>query len=154
VFDRVECLLLRLGKRPSRVGDDAGFVGNRIQFAMFREACLIVEEGLATIDEVDDVVRYSFGWRLPFLGPFLVADLAGLDVYEEVYRTMCERFGERFAVPAGLAALVADGKLGVKSGQGFRRLDQERAERIAASRDRAYDALGEVVDAFQAEADG
>jgi 3-hydroxybutyryl-CoA dehydrogenase len=116
--DAMEALLRTLGKRPVRVGDGAGFVGNRIQFAMFREAALVVAEGLATAEQVDDVVRHSFGWRLPFLGPFQIADFAGLDVYAGAYRALEAAFGERLAAPALVEDMVAQGRLGVKSGAG------------------------------------
>ena len=80
--------LTRLGKAAVVVGDGPGFVANRIQFAMFREAARIVEDGLATPEQVDEVVRSSFGFRLPFFGPFTIADMAGLDVYADIYETL------------------------------------------------------------------
>ena len=80
--------LTRLGKTPVVVGDGPGFVANRIQFAMFREAARIVEDGIAGPEQVDEVVRSSFGFRLPFFGPFTIADMAGLDVYADIYETL------------------------------------------------------------------
>jgi 3-hydroxybutyryl-CoA dehydrogenase len=147
VLERLEALLERLGKRPVRVGDSAGFVGNRIQFALFREAAAVVAEGLATAEQVDDVVRHSFGWRLPFLGPFRIADYAGLDVYDGAFRAMEARFGERLAAPPLLRELVAQGRLGVKSGGGF--LGEEPDPEFVVRRDRAYVALAELVEAFE-----
>ena len=147
-----EELLGRLGKRPVRVGDAAGFVGNRIQFAMFREAAAVVAEGLATPEQVDEVVRHSFGWRLPFLGPFRIADHAGLDVYAGAYAALEASFGERFAAPERVRELVAEGRLGVKAGGGFLDHDPEEARAMALRRDRAYVELGTVVEGFEAEA--
>ena len=73
--------LERLGKEPTVVGDTAGFVANRIQMAMFKEAAAVVAEGFASAEDVDRIVRGSFGFRLPFFGPFAIADMAGLDTY-------------------------------------------------------------------------
>ena len=75
-----------IGKRPVVVGDGPGFVANRIQNALFLEALRCVEEGLASPDEVDEVVKSCFGFRLPFFGPFQIADMAGLDVYMSVLK--------------------------------------------------------------------
>jgi len=66
-------------KQPVVVGNGPGFVTNRIQNALFREAVRCAEEGLASPDEVDAIVRSTFGFRLPFFGPFQIADMAGLD---------------------------------------------------------------------------
>ena len=65
--------------------DVPGFVGNRIQLVMAAEAFRCVEEGIATPEAVDAIVRSSFGFRLGAFGPLQVSDLAGLDVYESVY---------------------------------------------------------------------
>ena len=72
------------GSAPPSSATGPGFVANRIQNALFLEAVRCVEEGLASPQEVDEVVRSCFGFRLPFFGPFQVADMAGLDVYENV----------------------------------------------------------------------
>jgi 3-hydroxybutyryl-CoA dehydrogenase len=151
-LEATEELLGRLGKRPVGVGDAAGFVGNRIQFAMFREAAAVVAEGLATPEQVDEVVRHSFGWRLPFLGPFRIADYAGLDVYAGAYAALEASFGERFAAPERVRELVAEGRVGVKAGGGFLDHDPEEARAMALRRDHAYVALRTIVDQFDAGA--
>ena len=75
VVAEARAFLLALGKRPATVGSAPGFVANRIQLALFREALACVEAGLATPQEVDEVVRSCFGFRLPFYGPFQIADM-------------------------------------------------------------------------------
>ena len=100
--ERVVGALARLRKTPVLVGDGPGFVANRIQFAMFREAARIVEEGLAEPEQVDEVVRSSFGFRLPFFGPFTIADMAGLDVYADIFDTLEAGLGQDFAAPGVL----------------------------------------------------
>jgi len=139
-------LLTKAGKWPVVVKDRPGFVCNRLQFALFREAAAMVEEGIATPEEIDAVVTGSFGYRLPFFGPFAVADMAGLDVYESAYRVLEEEYGDRFRAPARLAALVADGQLGTKTGGGFRSIRAEEIPEIVSRRDRAYAELRPIVD--------
>jgi 3-hydroxybutyryl-CoA dehydrogenase len=144
VVETAVALLRRLGKDPAVVGDGPGFVANRIQFAMFREAAMIVEEGLATAEETDRVVRGSFGFRLPFFGPFTIADMAGLDVYAGAFRVLEEEFGPRFSAPPSLRALVGDGKLGTKAGGGYL-LDAGAGGELTERRDRLYAALRRLV---------
>jgi 3-hydroxybutyryl-CoA dehydrogenase len=134
-------LLQRLGKDPAVVGDGPGFVANRIQFAMFREAARIVEEGIATAEETDRVVRGSFGFRLPFFGPFAIADMAGLDVYAGAYETLEAELGSQFSAPSSLRALVAAGRLGTKAGGGYLLDDGAGGGAGAERRARLYAAL-------------
>lgn len=134
-------LLRSAGKAPVIVADTPGFICNRLQFALFKEAALMVEEGVATPERIDAVVRSSFGFRLPFFGPFAIADMAGLDVYANSYRTLEDAYGERFAVPTSLRAKVDAGDLGLKSGHGYLDLTPEAAAAMVRSRDRAYVAL-------------
>jgi 3-hydroxybutyryl-CoA dehydrogenase len=145
VVARVSALLLRLGKRPVTVGDRAGFVANRIQLAMFKEAASIVAEGIASAGAVDDVVRNSFGFRLPFLGPFMIADLAGLDVYAGAYAALEADLGARFAAPQALLDLVAAGHLGAKTDGGFSTLDEPEAAELIRRRDAFYGALARLL---------
>lgn len=141
VVDEVVGALRRLGKIAVVVGDGPGFVANRIQFALFREAAQIVEDGIATAEQVDEVVRSSFGFRLPFFGPFTIADMAGLDVYADIFETLERALGAGFAAPAILREHVDRGELGVKAGGGFLELSPAQADALIDRRDRAYVAL-------------
>jgi 3-hydroxybutyryl-CoA dehydrogenase len=145
VVDRLVGFLRSIGKRPAVVGDGPGFVANRIQNALFLEAVRCVEEGLASPQEVDEVVRSCFGFRLPFFGPFQVADMAGLDVYENVLDVLADGLGERFEAPGPLRDLVKVGRTGTKSGAGFLRYTDEERERLLLERDRRYAALNELL---------
>jgi 3-hydroxybutyryl-CoA dehydrogenase len=146
VVERVVGFLRDIGKRPAVVGDGPGFVANRIQNALFLEALRCVEEGLASPQEVDEVVRSCFGFRLPFFGPFRIADMAGLDVYISVLETLKEGLGERFETPDVLRELVEQGRTGTKSGAGFLEYSDEERERLLLERDRRYAALGELLE--------
>jgi 3-hydroxybutyryl-CoA dehydrogenase len=143
--DRVFDLLRRIGKRPAEVADHPGFVANRLQMALLREAIAIVDEGLATHESLDEVVRTTFGFRLPFFGPFLIADMAGLDTNASVFETLESGIGPEFAVPGPLRELVDAGKFGTKSGEGFRAYTDEESEALLLERDRRYAALAKLL---------
>jgi 3-hydroxybutyryl-CoA dehydrogenase len=145
VVERVMGFLRGIGKRPAVVGDGPGFVANRIQMALFLEALRCVEEGLASAQEVDEVVRSCFGFRLPFFGPFQIADMAGLDVYVSVLKTLEEGLGERFEAPGALRERVERGRTGTKSGAGFLEYSDEERERLLMERDCRYAALSELL---------
>jgi 3-hydroxybutyryl-CoA dehydrogenase len=138
-------LLRGLGKLPVLVSDTPGFVANRLQYALFTEALRCVEEGVATPEQIDDAVRGSFGFRLPFFGPFRIADMAGLDVYAAVYEVLERELGPRFAPPSLLGEIVERGRLGTKTGAGFHDYDRDEANKLVAGRDRLYAALGELL---------
>lgn len=146
VTGQVRRLLERLGKRPVVVGDAAGFVANRIQFAMFREAALVVEEGIATAEQVDEVVRASFGFRLPFFGPFMIADMAGLDVYSGAYQALEADFGQRFSVPSSVREFVQNGRTGAKVGGGYFDWPGKSLAKLAGHRDESYVALEKLLE--------
>ena len=146
VVERVHGLMRRLGKQPTTVGDAAGFVANRIQFAMFKEAVSVVADGVATPEQVDEVVRASFGFRLPFFGPFKIADMAGLDVYDGAYRALEQDLGGRFSVPEPVAKMVAGGRLGTKAGGGFFDAPPDGLPELTARRDRSYAALSALLE--------
>jgi 3-hydroxybutyryl-CoA dehydrogenase len=138
--------LQAIGKHPTVVGSGPGFVANRIQMALFREALACVEDGLASHAEVDQVVRSCFGFRLPFFGPFQIADMAGLDVYSHVFGILERGLGERFHVPAALAAQVDQGHYGTKIGMGFFSYTAEERDQLLIERDRRYAALSELLE--------
>jgi 3-hydroxybutyryl-CoA dehydrogenase len=144
--ERAAALLRDIGKHPCVVAPGVGFIANRLQMAMFCEAARCVEEGLSTPSEVDDVVRSCFGFRLPFFGPFQIADMAGLDVYQAVIEEHEQRLGERFRVPEALRRLVGEGRRGTASGAGFYEYHATSPERVLLERDRAYAALGDLLE--------
>lgn len=136
--DELTALLRSAGKAPATVTDATGFVLNRLQYALFHEATQLMEEGVATAEDIDLIVRTTFGMRLPFFGPFAIADMAGLDVYEFCYRSLQTRFTERFATPDALRELVEQGNLGTKTGKGFRAIDPDKIGDLIAYRNEAY----------------
>ena len=145
VVTRVITLLRDVGKQPAEVADRAGFVSNRLQMALLREALAIVAEGQTTRADLDTIVRSTFGFRLPFFGPFQIADMAGLDTYVGVYKTLERDVGPEFAPPEELVALVEAGRVGAKAGAGFEEYDRRERDRLLLERDRRYAALARLL---------
>ena len=113
-------LYLALGKRPVVLQREiAGFIANRLQHALLREAVALVEAGVASAAEVDAVVSGSFGRRLAVAGPFEVSDLAGLDVIAAIARELWPELAAGATVAELLARPAAAGDYGAKSGRGF-----------------------------------
>ena len=144
VVAAVEALVPLTGKLTARVNDKAGFVLNRLQYVLLKEAINLVEEGVATPEDVDIIVRTTFGYRLPFFGPFAIADMAGLDVYSDGFRTLQQHYGERLAAPKMLTDLVSAGQYGVKQGGGFVTPAADQAP-LVAYRNTAYARLGQLL---------
>jgi len=110
------------GKKPAHVKKDvAGFIGNRLQHALWREAVTLVEQGICDAETVDTVIKAAFGRRLAVLGPLENADLVGTDLTLAIHETVLPAIDSRPAPSPYLERLVAEGKLGFKSGEGFRK---------------------------------
>jgi 3-hydroxybutyryl-CoA dehydrogenase len=110
------------GKTPVHVKKDLpGFVGNRLQHALWRECIALVQNGICDAETVDTVIKASFGRRLAVLGPLENADLVGTDLTLAIHRTVLPDLDRTPGALPYLEALVADGKLGMKTGEGFRR---------------------------------
>jgi 3-hydroxybutyryl-CoA dehydrogenase len=109
------------GKKPAHVKKDVpGFIGNRLQHALWREAIALVEHGICDAETVDTVIKAAFGRRLAVLGPLENADLVGTDLTLAIHKTVLPAIDSRPAPSPYLEKLVAEGKLGFKSGHGFR----------------------------------
>ena len=146
VISVVEEIVAATGKETARVKDSTGFVLNRLQYALFSEATQLVEEGVATPEDIDTIVRTTFGFRLPVFGPFAIADMAGLDVYAFCYESMQTRWPERFATPDSLKKLVDEGKFGTKTGAGYLDVPADRTAELVAYRNKAYVAIKKLMD--------
>jgi 3-hydroxybutyryl-CoA dehydrogenase len=110
------------GKTPVHVKKDLpGFVGNRLQHALWRECIALVQNGICDAETVDTVIKASFGRRLAVLGPLENADLVGTDLTLAIHRTVLPDLDRTPGALPYLEGLVADGKLGMKTGEGFRR---------------------------------
>ena len=132
-------LLTTIGKTPAIIEKEAlGFVGPRLQAALIREAFAIVEQGIASAETVDLVVRYSFGRRLSVAGPFEVFELAGWDLVLAAFEELYKDLNSSSDINPLLRDMVESGKLGVKSQEGFYSWTDEKIQEL---RDRMNQAL-------------
>ncbi|SDE55029.1 3-hydroxyacyl-CoA dehydrogenase family protein [Ruegeria marina] len=126
-------LLQDAGKTPVMVERDVpGFIGNRLQHALWREAISLVERGICDAESVDTVIKSCFGRRLAVLGPLENADLVGTDLTLDIHNTVLADLESRTGPSPYLERLVAEGKLGMKTGQGFRTWTPEQADKVRA----------------------
>ncbi len=138
-LSRTMALHQAIGKTAVHVKKDVpGFVGNRLQHALWREAISLVERGICDAETVDTVVKASFGRRLAVLGPLENADLVGTDLTLAIHQTVLSDIESRPGPSPLLESMVAEAKLGMKSGEGFYRWS---AEQQAALRARVLDHL-------------
>jgi 3-hydroxybutyryl-CoA dehydrogenase len=127
-------LLVSVGKTAVEVKKDVpGFIGNRLQHALWREAVALVADGVCDAQTVDDVVKASFGARLAMLGPLENVDLVGTDLTRSIHNYLLPALDRSTAASPYLDRLVEQGRLGFKSGEGFRTWTPEQQ---AALRDR------------------
>src|SRR5690606_19984054 len=117
-----------------------GFLANRIQHALMREAFAAIDEGLATAEDVDAAVRYAFGFRYVAAGPMLQKELAGLETQLAAARSIYPSLHNGTEPSATLQKLVAEGRLGAKSGRGFRDWPEEAVKREKARYERTLKA--------------
>src|SRR5262245_8930998 len=121
------------GKKPAHVKKDVpGFIGNRLQHALWREAIALVEQGICDAETVDAVIKAAFGRRLAVLGPLENADLVGTDLTLAIHKTVLPDIDSRPRPSPYLEELVAKGKLGFKSGEGFRKWTAEQQAELRA----------------------
>jgi 3-hydroxybutyryl-CoA dehydrogenase len=145
-------LLARVGKHPVHVHKDVpGFVGNRLQHALWREAFAIIDEGICDPATVDEVIRNGFGLRLPVLGPVETADMVGLDLTLAIHNYILKYINADPTPSTTLQAKVEAGELGFKSGSGF--LEWSSSD-IGASRQRLANYLISVFAEEQKQAKG
>ena len=142
---KMRSLVQSLGKQPVVVADINGFIINRIQFALLREALHIVDIGAATFEDVDTVLKAGMGLRYAALGPFGVADFGGLDTFDHINSYLNAELDDSKVGNKRLHEMVEAGKLGVKSGQGFYDYSGDKADAAIRERDRLYIELAKVL---------
>ena len=131
-------LMVKIGKTPAIIQKEAlGFVGPRLQAALIREAFSIVERGIASAEDVDLVVRNSFGRRLSVAGPFQVFELAGWDLVLAAFEELYKDLNSSTDANPLLKDMVEKGELGVKSGKGFYEWPSEKVEEVRSQMNRA-----------------
>jgi 3-hydroxybutyryl-CoA dehydrogenase len=135
-IERSMSLMKRMNKQPILLHKEIpGFIGNRLQYALFREAQSLLDEGVATKEDIDAAVTYSIGRRLPITGPLMTADMGGLDVFSAISNYLFEDLSTAKKSGNMLMSLVNRGKLGDKSGEGFYKWDEAASKKINAERE-------------------
>lgn len=135
-FETVYGLMEKVGKVPVRVLKDVpGFLGNRLQHAMWREAISLCEKGIATAEDIDKVVKYGFGLRMAFIGPLETADLASLGLTYDIHKYLFPYLESSQEPSPLLADLVAQGALGVRAGRGLYEWTPEKIRDVIDRRD-------------------
>jgi 3-hydroxybutyryl-CoA dehydrogenase len=131
VLDTLVAVLADAGKLPVRLAREVpGFVANRLQAALLREAFALVADGVATFEDVDTVVRAGLAARWAAAGPMMVTDLGGLDIWKAVTTQLFPLLCTSATPPEAITSRVDQGLLGAKTGQGLYVHDAQEDERI------------------------
>ncbi len=149
VIARAMAVARAIGKRPVRVRRVLeGFLVNRMQAALMREALALIDAGVASAADVDTAVRFGFGFRYAACGPIVQKEHSGWEISTALYRRVFPTLAADAVPPASLEAMLAAGRHGMKTGRGFLEWD---ADRMARERDRYERALRAALDILEAE---
>lgn len=138
IIDEAVSLVKRIGNEPVVLSKEvAGFIGNRLQYALLREALWIVQQGIADFEEVDRAMTLSLGRRYAITGPFATADLGGLDTFLMISQQLMPQLASDNAPLEVMARIVAAGNTGAKSGRGLLSWPEERSQAVIKERNDA-----------------
>ncbi|MBM3487601.1 MAG: 3-hydroxyacyl-CoA dehydrogenase family protein [Alphaproteobacteria bacterium] len=147
IADRLTALIEGFGHKPVRIRKDvAGFVHNRVLYALLREAVALVEDGVIEAADLDTLVKWSVGLKLSVIGPLELLDVAGLDIYKAVSSYLNAALDNRAGVAPMIAHRADAGALGIKSGRGIYDYPAGAAERLGAERARRLIAVRRTLD--------
>jgi 3-hydroxybutyryl-CoA dehydrogenase len=136
ITETAMAFLKAIGNEPVLVAKEIpGFIGNRLQYAVLREALAIVRSGAATAEAVDTAMKASLGPRYSLVGPIESADLGGLDTFLTIASYLMPRLAKDEAVLELMKEKVAAGKIGIRGGEGFYSWPKERVAEVIARRD-------------------
>jgi len=136
-MERTLAIMVAVGQQPVRVNKDIpGFIGNRLQHALKREAIALVQAGVCDAETIDTVVKASFGARLGIMGPLEQSDLVGLNLTLAIHEIVLPDLDTSRAPQKLLVDLVAAGRTGIAAGQGFRSWTPEASAELQSRLDR------------------
>ena len=145
--EQVCALYKSIHKKPVLVKRDIpGFLANRIQHALMREALALVDAGIATPEDIDDAVRYSFGFRYAAVGPMTQKEISGWDGMANAAKEIYPSLSNIDAIPPSLAKLMTEGKTGIKAGEGFRKWSPDESKAMNAQYTRRLKAAFDVLE--------
>jgi len=137
-------------KKPVKINKDVpGFLANRLQYALIREASYMVDEGIASMEDIDLACSLVVGMRYACFGPFVVTDMGGVDIWNSVSNYL---FADLCADKDGchrMQKLVAEGRLGVKANAGFYDYDPEKIPELIKDRDERYIKMVQLMNSFE-----
>lgn len=136
-IERAEKLLQKINKKPIVLKKEiTGFIGNRLQYAMLREAQYLLDNGYADKEDIDASVTYSIGRRYPVTGPLMTADLGGLDVFSTISDYLFKELSKADYSGETITQLVKEGSLGIKTHSGFYDWDEKFSREINEQREK------------------
>lgn len=139
-------LALTIHKKPAVLEKDVpGFAGNRLQLAVIREACHMVEEGVISPEGIDAVMKYGIGFRWACLGPMETMDFGGIDIFTHISEYLMQDLANGKGVPKLLEEKFEKGDLGVKTGKGFYDYSGDKAKKATEERDKKLKAIYEAL---------
>jgi 3-hydroxybutyryl-CoA dehydrogenase len=146
-FSERACQIYKaIDKKPVLVKKDIpGFLANRIQHALMREALSLVQEGIASPEDIDDAVRYSFGFRYAAVGPMTQKEISGWDGMANAAKEIYPSLSNITSLPAKVVRLMAEGKTGMKAGEGFRKWTPEEIQQTSNSYSKRLKAAFDVL---------
>ncbi|RLJ90490.1 3-hydroxyacyl-CoA dehydrogenase family protein [Planococcus citreus] len=137
-LQRTKALIEQMNKQAVLLKKELpGFIGNRLQFALFREAQALLDAGVASKEDIDAAVTYGIGRRLPVTGPLQTADLGGLDIFYAISDYLFEDLSTDQKPGRTLSELAKSGKLGTKTGSGFYEWPEAQSRAVQAEREEA-----------------
>jgi 3-hydroxybutyryl-CoA dehydrogenase len=146
IAERLVGLMKTLGKAPIWVKKDVpGFVGNRIQHAMMREALYLIADGVVTPEDVDTAVRYGFGFRFIACGPMMQKEMSGWDTNYYVAGALYPHLHNESVPAPVIKELIEKGHLGMKTGRGFWQWTDESIVKEKAKIEKALQAGMEIL---------
>jgi 3-hydroxybutyryl-CoA dehydrogenase/5-formyl-3-hydroxy-2-methylpyridine 4-carboxylate dehydrogenase len=137
----------KIGMVPALVDKDvAGFVENRILYAIMREALHLLDEGVASAEAIDTIAKWGIGYKLAVIGPLELLDTAGLDIYTSVASYLNKDLNASPDVSPTVTSKVAEGKLGLKTQGGLFEYTPEQIQGLQATRGRKLVATRKALD--------
>lgn len=145
-IEKTKEIIEELGKKMVLVKRDIpGFLGNRLQYALMREAISLMQDGVASAGDIDLMVREGFGIKFPILGPLETIDMVGLDIYARVSDYLYSKLDSSAEAPAFILEKVRQGDLGLKSGRGFYDYSETDIQALSRTRTKRLIALHKAV---------
>ncbi|HWL26149.1 MAG TPA: 3-hydroxyacyl-CoA dehydrogenase family protein [Ureibacillus sp.] len=145
VVDATLDLIRKIGKSPILLKREIpGFIANRLQTALMREAFYLLKEDVASARDIDTAITAGPGFRWAFTGPIEIADFGGLDTWQRVFENVAPDLDQSVEAPEIIRELVEQGKLGTKSGEGIYEYDDMLVSQKLNERDRNFSKLGKM----------